>query len=95
MVVDGGNAARDFRKARGVGSADIELVWTAIALPTSRGIPGHMHPVVALVTAGVQMDVVGIGYDEFSSAQREAVVAAHPRTVQFEEDLIRGSRWKG
>ena len=63
-------------------------MWTAIALHTSRGIPVHMHPVVALVTAGVQMDVVGIGYEEFSDAQREAVVAAHPRTQHFEEDLI-------
>jgi hypothetical protein len=86
--VDGANAARDFLKARGVAPADIELVWAGIALHTSRGIPVHMHPVVALVSAGVQMDVVGIGYDEFAAAQREAVVAGYPRTPQFEEDLI-------
>ena len=38
---------------------DIETVWTAIALHTTPGIPQHMHPVVALVTAGVEMDVLG------------------------------------
>lgn len=86
--VDGANAARDFLRARGIAAADIELVWLAIALHTSRGIPGHLHPVISLVTAGVVMDVVGIGYDDFPAAQREAVIAAYPRAASFEEDLI-------
>src|SRR4051794_6617181 len=86
--VDGANAARDFLTARSIAPADIDLVWTAIALHTTRGIPVHMHPIVALVSAGVQMDVVGIAYDEFPDAQREAVVAAYPRTSHFEEDII-------
>ncbi len=33
----------------------------------------------ALVTAGVELDVLGIGYDEITDGQRAAVVAAHPR----------------
>jgi catalase len=33
-----------------------------------------MHPVVALVTAGVEMDVLGIAFSEFTDAEREAVV---------------------
>lgn len=86
--VDGANAARDFLRARGIAAADIELVWLAIALHTSRGIPGRLHPVISLVTAGVVMDVVGIGYDDFPAAQREAVIAAYPRAASFEEDLI-------
>jgi hypothetical protein len=47
-----------------------------------------MHPVVALVTAGVEMDVLGLTYAEYSDAEREAVVHAHPRTEQFKEDII-------
>jgi hypothetical protein len=86
--VDGANAARDFLKARGIAPSDIELVWLSIALHTSRGIPGHLHPIVALVTAGVVMDVVGVGYDDFPAAQRDAVVGAYPRASSFEEDLI-------
>jgi hypothetical protein len=39
-----------------------------------------MHPVVALVTAGVEMDVLGLTYREYSDVEREAVVKAHPRT---------------
>jgi HD domain len=86
--VDGANAARSFLKAHKIAQSDIDLVWTAIALHTTPGIPVHMHPVIALVTAGVEMDVLGIAYDEFTAAQREAVVAAYPRTSRFKEDII-------
>src|SRR5580698_4321768 len=86
--VDGANTARDFLRGRGISEAEIDTVWTAIALHTTPGIPQHMHPVVALVTAGVEMDVLGFGYAEFNSAEREAVVRAHPRTGQFKEDII-------
>ena len=86
--VDGANVARDFLHRHGIAAQDIDLVWTAIALHTTPGIPQHMHPVVALVTAGVEMDVLGIAHGDFSVAQRDAVVAAHPRTPHFKEDII-------
>jgi HD domain len=86
--VDGANAARDFLRSRGIAKADIDTVWTAIALHTTPGIPQHMHPVVALVTAGVEMDRLGIGYFEYSEAERQAVVHAHPCTDRFKEDII-------
>ena len=86
--VDGARAARAFLEARGVAPADIDLVWTAIALHTTPGIPVHMHPIIALVSAGIRMDVVGIEYEEFAAADREAVLAAHPRPPQFEEDFL-------
>ena len=47
-----------------------------------------MHAVIALVTAGVEMDVLGLTYDEYSDAEREAVVAMHPRTDDFKNDII-------
>jgi HD domain len=86
--VDGANTARDFLKRHNIAQSDIDLVWTAIALHTTPGVPVHMHPVIALLTAGVEMDVLGIAYEEFPDAQREAVVAAHPRTPHFKEDII-------
>jgi hypothetical protein len=86
--VDGANAARDFLRGHGISPQDIDTVWTAIALHTTPGIPQHMHPVIALVTAGVEMDVLGIAYSEFSRAQRDAVVRAHPRSTHFKEDII-------
>src|SRR5947199_2409893 len=78
--VDGANAARDFLRSHGIAERDIDTVWTAIALHTTPGSPQHMHPVVALVTAGVEMDVLGLAYADYSDAEREAVVHAHPRT---------------
>jgi hypothetical protein len=47
-----------------------------------------MHPVVALLANGAEMDVLGIAYSELSDAYREAIVAAYPRTEQFKEDII-------
>jgi hypothetical protein len=63
-------------------------VWTAIALHATPGIPQHMHPVVALLTAGVEMDVLGIAYNEYSDTERSAVMRAHPRTERFKEHII-------
>jgi HD superfamily phosphodiesterase len=86
--VDSANAARDFLRDHDISQPDIDTVWTAIALHTTPGIPQHMHPVVALVTAGVEMDVLGIAYSEFSEAEREAVVQAHPRAEHFKDKII-------
>ncbi|KVN53111.1 HD domain-containing protein [Burkholderia anthina] len=86
--VDGANAARDFLVQYGVNEYDIEQVWTAIALHTTPGVPEHMKPVVALVTAGVEMDVLGLGFEDFSEEERIQVVAAHPREKTFKSDII-------
>jgi HD domain len=86
--VDGANAAREFLRRHNISQQEIDTVWTAIALHTTPGIPQYMHPVVALLTNGVEMDVLGIAYLEFSNADREAIVAAYPRTEHFKEDII-------
>ena len=86
--VDGANAARDFLTQHGFGEGDIEQVWDAIALHTTPGIPRHKKPVVALVTSGVEMDVLGIAYDEFTREQRSQVLRAHPREANFKEGII-------
>lgn len=87
--VDGANAARVFLRSHGISREDLDTVWTAIALHTTPGIPQHMHPVVALVTAGVEMDVLGLTYAEYNDAERNAVVLEHPRGNRFKEDIIR------
>src|SRR5919107_3952691 len=86
--VDGANAAREFMKGYGVSERDIEDVWTAIALHTTPGIPEHMRPTIALVTAGVEMDVLGIAYHDFTHEQRNHVCAHHPREANFKENII-------
>ncbi len=86
--VDGANAAREFLHAQGIAQNDVDLVWTAIALHTTPGIPEHMHPVISLVNAGVAMDVVGETYADYADAQREEIVRVHPRGEHFPEDII-------
>ena len=77
--VDGANAARDFLVGHGVDEADAQRVWLGIALHTTPGVPEFMVPEVALLQAGVEVDVVGIGRDDVAPEALAAVTAAHPR----------------
>jgi HD domain len=77
--VDGADAAREFLKARGISQPEADLVWEAIALHTTPGIPEYMRPEIALTRAGVLVDVAGVGYDEYTPEQRDQVIAAFPR----------------
>jgi hypothetical protein len=86
--VDSANAARAFMKPFGLSDADMEQVWLSIALHTTPGVPEHLRPNVALVTAGVEMDVLGIDYAAFPTPQRDAVVHAHPRGEGFKECIL-------
>ena len=86
--VDGANAARDFLRAHGITEGDIETVWNAVALHTTPGIPQFMRAEIALVQAGAGMDVAGRGYDQFTEAEREAVLAAFPREANFKSGII-------
>ena len=86
--VDGANAARDFLQGHGIAESDIETVWNAVALHTTPGIPQFMRPEIALVQAGAGMDVAGRGYELFTDAQREAVTAAFPREIDFQDGII-------
>jgi HD superfamily phosphodiesterase len=77
--VDGANAARDFLLQHGVDEADARKVWLSIALHTTPNVPEFLEPEIALVTAGVETDVLGIGRDDLSQETLAAVTAAHPR----------------
>ncbi|MDH6122325.1 hypothetical protein ABH930_006699 [Kitasatospora sp. GAS204A] len=62
-------------------------MWTAIALHTTPGAPEFIEPEVALVTAGVDYDVLGIGHHDVDEADRAAIVAAHPRP-RFKQRIL-------
>jgi hypothetical protein len=86
--IDGADAAADFLRQRGVGEPQADAVWTAIALHTTPEVPYHMAPEIALVTAGVETDVLGIALDRISAEARAEVVAAHPRP-DFKNRILR------
>jgi hypothetical protein len=77
--VDGANAAQEFLLARGVNETDARKVWLSIALHTTPGVTEFLDPEIALVTAGVETDVVGIGRDALDAEALATVTAAHPR----------------
>jgi hypothetical protein len=85
--IDGADEARRFLAAHGIAGEAADRVWTAIALHTTPEIPLHMAPEVALVTRGVEFDVLGIGYDSLPGDERAAVVAAHPRP-DFKKQIL-------
>jgi hypothetical protein len=77
--LDSAGEARRFLQGHGVPEDSTRRVWSAIALHTTPGIPEFMEPEVALVTAGVEFDVLGIGYHDVSDADRAEITALHPR----------------
>jgi hypothetical protein len=85
--VDSANAARDFLRTHKVKESDIGTVWDAIALHTTPEIPWHKRPEIALVTGGVEADVLGDGLEEVSVTDRKAVLAAYPR-IDFKKGIV-------
>lgn len=77
--LDGADEARRFLQAHGVPEASVRKVWEAIALHTTPEVPWRMEPEVALVTAGVETDVLGIGYHHLDVRDIAAITAVHPR----------------
>jgi HD domain len=78
--IDGANAARAFLERHGLPEEQVMTVWQSIALQTTRQVPNYLEPEVRLVALGVQYDVLGSHFDTLTAEQRDAVVAAHPRT---------------
>jgi HD superfamily phosphodiesterase len=86
--VDGANAARDFLDDHGVGEAEVRKVWLSIALHTTPNVPEFLDPEIALVTAGVETDVLGIDREALSPEALDAVTAVHPRP-DFKRRILR------
>jgi hypothetical protein len=86
--IDSANTAREFLKANGIDEATVGVVWDAIALHTTPEIPWHKRPEIALVTGGVEADVLGDGLCEIHDCDRDAVLAAYPRN-NFKCGIVR------
>jgi hypothetical protein len=88
--IDGANAARAFLKGRGISAQQIQLVWDAIALHTTRSIALHKEPEVAMTHSGIAVDVIGAGLDLIPQEKVLAVLTEFPRLAmkrQFQDCL--------
>ncbi|MFF4706426.1 HD domain-containing protein [Streptomyces sp. NPDC001288] len=85
--LDGADHAHKFLLDRGFSEEAAQVVWTAIALHTTPGIPGRMGPEAAATNFGVLTDAVGWGLDRLDPDRVEEIVGAHPRG-QFKEGFL-------
>jgi hypothetical protein len=77
--LDGADTARTFLLDHGYSVTEARNAWLGIALHTTPGVPDRLEPEIALVTAGVETDVLGLALDAISEDQMAQVIAAHPR----------------
>lgn len=86
--VDSANAADAFLSRHQVSQADRDEAWRAVALHTTFGIPAEMATLTALLSAGVETDLLGLHFEEISDAERIDVLREFPRGTQFKERII-------
>jgi HD superfamily phosphodiesterase len=86
--LDGAEAAYGFLRDHGRSEQEARNVWLAIALHTTPEVPMRLAPEVAVVTLGVETDVLGFDLEEISPEQRREVVDAHPRD-DFKNRILR------
>ncbi|MFF4031181.1 HD domain-containing protein [Streptomyces sviceus] len=86
--LDGADHAHQFLLDRGFSRSVADVVWRAIALHTTPGIPGRMDPEVAATHYGVLTDAIGWGLDGLERDQMDEIVAAHPRD-DFKREFLR------
>ena len=77
--VDGADAARDFCTKHQVSPQRADLVWMAIALHTSPGIPTRLADEIALVHLGAGLDFLGLGLDQVPPQVLEEIFEKYPR----------------
>jgi hypothetical protein len=95
--VDGANAARSFLKGRGISTQQMQVVWDAIALHTTRSIALHKEPEVAMTHSGITADVLGAGLDRIPQDKLGTILAEFPRLAlknEFKECLCNIARRK-
>ena len=77
--LDGADIAKRFLIEHGYSTDEAQKAWLAIALHTTPGIAVRLHPEVALVTLGVEGDVLGLDLDLITEPAKAEVTRAHPR----------------
>lgn len=86
--VDGADVARSFLLDHGRSAAEAQDVWLAIALHTTPEVPHRLSGDVAVVSLGVETDVLGLDLHQITDDERAAVTAAHPRP-DFKSQILR------
>ena len=85
--IDGADAAADFLARQGYPDGKIAVIWDAIALHTSPGIPQRKRPEIALVQLGAGIDIGAIPRDLVTPETVEAILSEYPR-LGFKQAML-------
>jgi hypothetical protein len=77
--VEGADLARDFATHVGFDKRRAQLIWDSVALNSTPSIGLYKEAEVALCTAGVCLDVVGLQYEIIPSGEIRRIVDEFPR----------------
>lgn len=77
--VEGADIARSFAQNSGVDDRRAQLIWDSVALNSTPSIGLYKEPEVALCTAGICLDVVGLEYTQIPTVRRQVITDAYPR----------------
>jgi HD domain len=77
--VEGADLARDFAREIGFDERRAQLIWDSVALNSTPSIGLYKEPEVALCTAGICLDVVGLQYSVISTDSIMKIVDEFPR----------------
>jgi hypothetical protein len=77
--VEAADLARSFARDIGFDKCRAQLIWDSVALNSTPSIGLYKEAEVALSTAGICLDVVGLQYDAIPSEEIKNIVSAFPR----------------
>jgi hypothetical protein len=79
--VEGADLARSFAMEVGLDAHRAQLIWDSVALNSTPSIGLYKEAEVALCTAGVCLDVIGLQYDEIPTEELRRIVEEFPRLL--------------
>ncbi|RWC38463.1 hypothetical protein [Mesorhizobium sp.] len=77
--VEGADLARAFARQAGVDERRAQLIWDSVALNSTPSIGLYKEAEVALCTAGICLDVVGLQYEIIPAMEIARIVTEFPR----------------
>ncbi|MGO4836579.1 hypothetical protein AB4144_30475 [Rhizobiaceae sp. 2RAB30] len=86
--VEGADLARAFARQGGIDDRRAQLIWDSVALNSTPSIGLYKEAEVALCTAGICLDVVGLQYDIVPAIEIARIVEEFPR-LKMKRRMIR------
>jgi hypothetical protein len=77
--VEGADLARKFATSEGLDDTRAQRIWDSVALNSTPSIGLYKEAEVALCTAGICLDVIGLDHELIPERERVGIVSAFPR----------------